>query len=509
MSNPPATPQYRPALHFSPQSNWMNDPNGLVFHQGVWHLFFQHHPHGPRWGPMHWGHATSSDLIAWTEQPIALEPDALGMVFSGCVVADVHNTGGFGQDGITPLVAVFTHHDMAAQQRGSRAHQHQSLAISLDQGQTWAPYAANPVLPNPGHIDFRDPKLRWLPERHGWLMVLAVGDHVAFYSSPDLKAWTFESDFGADVGAHDGVWECPDLFPLTLDGRTHWVLLVSLVQGGPNGGSATQYFVGDFDGRRFTAPPQPTRWIDHGPDNYAGVTWADAPGGRTVFIAWMNNWRYAQELPTAPWCGAMTLPRDLRLVQRAGEPWLGSQPAPELRARHARLLAEHRGPVGQGLDLSAAWQAGQGRVLLSLRSAQARGFALCLSHAEGDRLVVGFDSTEQAYFIDRRRAGQVDFHPQFAGRHQAPRLADGAGIDLQLVLDATSVELFADGGLSCLTSLFFSNQRFDRWLLSSDDGLDLSLLQMHALRTDLDAGAGAGAGADTALPVRKQTAGRA
>ncbi len=466
----PATPHWRPGYHFAPRANWINDPNGLVHHRGVWHLFFQYHPHSAVWGPMHWGHATSTDLLHWREHGIALAPEALGAIFSGSVVVDEDNTSGFGSDGRTPLVAVFTHH--------SQQHQHQSLAFSLDDGQTWTSYAGNPVLKNPGHVDFRDPKVRWLPERQCWWLSLAVGDHIAFYSSPDLKRWTHESDFGAGLGAHDGVWECPDLFPLTFEGRTRWVLLVSLVKGGPNGGSATQYFIGDFDGHHFTADPAPTRWLDHGPDNYAGVTWSGAPDGRAVFIGWMSNWTYAATVPTAPWRGTMTVPRDLRLRHVNGQWRLASVPSPEVAATMIPA-----GPMsGSALDLSAALSVAAGQFALHIDSPQAGSFALHLGNTAGDTLAIGYDRDADEYWIDRRLAGQVDFHPQFAGRHTAPRIAAAPGLELQLFFDTTSVELFADHGLTVMTSLFFPRRPFATMRLVSTDGLAPASVAVHALR---------------------------
>jgi fructan beta-fructosidase len=465
----PTTPHYRPGYHFTPRTCWMNDPNGLVHHRGVWHLFFQHHPHSAVWGPMHWGHATSTDLLHWQEHGIALAPEALGAIFSGSVVVDTDNTSGFGSDVRTPLVAVFTHH--------GPQQQHQSLAFSLDDGRTWTSYAGNPVLSNPGHVDFRDPKVRWLSERRCWWMSLAVGDHIAFYSSPDLKRWTHESDFGAGLGAHDGVWECPDLFALTSEGRTRWVLLVSLVRGGPNGGSATQYFIGDFDGQYFSAEPAPTRWLDHGPDNYAGVTWSGAPDGRAVFIGWMSNWVYAAAVPTSPWRGTMTLPRDLRLRQVNGHWRLASVPAPEV----APTIVSATPMSGSALDLSDALSASAGRFALQLRAPHARSFALHLGNAAGDALVIGYNRGRDEYWIDRRHAGHVDFHPQFAGRHTAPRLAAGPALELQLFIDSTSVELFADDGLTVMTSLFFARQPFATMRLVSDDGLAPAAVAVHAM----------------------------
>lgn len=482
-----ATLQFRPAYHFTPAANWMNDPNGLVYHQGVYHLFFQYHPHSSVWGPMHWGHATSTDLLRWQEQPIALRPDALGMIFSGSAVVDHDNRAGLGAPGASPLVAMFTHHDMAAEQAGRIDRQSQSLAVSLDGGQTWTPYAGNPVLANPGKQDFRDPKLRWLPEHQRWIMSLACGDRICFYSAPDLKTWTLESEFGVGLGAHGGVWECPDLIALPgSDGRTHWVLLVSLTPGGPNGGSATQYFVGSFDGHRFTPHDNQTRWLDFGPDNYAGVTWAGVDD-RALFIGWMSNWQYARELPTAPWRSAMTMPRELVLRRVGGQVGaqllVASQPAREMLAlQQPATLARQGVSLAQPLDVSPALVGANGRFVLRLASAALLNMTLTLSNDAGDALHIGYDASGQQWWIDRQHSGAVAFHPQFSGRHSALRLSDAAGTDLALWFDATSVELFADGGLSVLTSLFFPQQPWRHAVLSSSGGMMLESLSIQPLR---------------------------
>lgn len=482
---PPDTPQWRPALHFTPRANWMNDPNGLVFHQGVYHLFFQYHPHSAVWGPMHWGHATSTDLLRWQEQPVALAPDALGMVFSGSAVVDHGNRAGFGPPGSSPLVAMFTHHDMAAEKAGRIDRQHQSLACSLDGGATWAKYGGNPVIPNPGRQDFRDPKLRWLPDQQRWVASLACGDRICFYSSADLQAWVLESEFGAGLGAHGGVWECPDLLPLTgPDGRTHWVLLVSLTPGGPHGGSATRYFIGQFDGHRFTPDDAQVRWLDFGPDNYAGITWSGVDD-RALFIGWMSNWQYASVVPTAPWRSAMTLPRELLLRQGGGQTWVASAPARELLALQQPATLDRSALAvapGQVLDLSSALVGNQGRFALTLSTAALRGFTLSFSNEVGEALHIGYDAATAQWSTDRRQSGQVDFHASFAGRHQAPRLATGPAADLQLWFDASSVELFADGGLSTMTSLFFPAQPWQHARLVAPDGLVLDTLRLQPLR---------------------------
>jgi len=254
----------RPQYHFTPNSGWMNDPNGLVYNDGVYHLFYQYYPHATVWGPMHWGHATSIDMAHWEHQPIALFPDENGLIFSGSAVVDKENTSGFGENGVAPLVAIFTYHLMEGEKAGRDDFQTQGIAYSLDNGVSWKKYDGNPVLPNEGIRDLRDPKVFWHEDTKSWIMALVAGDHAKFYRSKNLKQWDNISDFGLDQGAHGGVWECPDLFPLPVDGTDEekWVLVISIGGGGPNGGSGTQYFIGDFDGTTFTSEQEEYKWLD-------------------------------------------------------------------------------------------------------------------------------------------------------------------------------------------------------------------------------------------------------
>lgn len=481
---PGETPHWRPAFHMTPPAMWMNDPNGLIHHDGVYHLFYQYHPGSAVWGPMHWGHATSTDLLCWTHHPVALAPDALGMIFSGSAVCDAGNRAGLGPPGSQPLVACFTHHDMTADQAGGITHEHQSLAFSLDGGMTWSKHAANPVLPNPGRRDFRDPKLRWLPQRERWLMALACGDHIAFYTAPDLKTWTWESAFGAPAGALGGVWECPDLFPLTdPEGHTRWVLLVSLNPGGPNGGSGTQYFIGDFDGHRFVPDDTAVRWLDFGPDHYAGVTWAGVDD-RALFIGWMSNWLYATRVPTAPWRSAMTLPRELTLARAAGgQLRVASHPARETAAlMHLPTAVSGPRTLSGALDLGPALAGASGRFRLQLSAETRPGFALTLGNAAGDTLRLGHDARAQRWWIDRRTSGVVDFHPDFAACHSAPCLAADARTVLDLWVDHGSVELFADDGITGLTSLCFPRAPWTLATLEAEGDWPIDSLRLHPLR---------------------------
>jgi fructan beta-fructosidase len=418
------TPQYRPAHHFSPARGWMNDPNGLVYADGVYHLFYQHYPDQSVWGPMHWGHATSHDLLHWEEQPIALFPDALGMIFSGSIVIDRENTSGLGSEGAAPWVALFTHHDMAGEIAGRSDYQSQSIAYSLDQGTSWTKFGGNPVITNPGQKNFRDPKVRWHAETERWIMTLAAGDRILFYSSTDLKNWMQESSFFPFSVAEGNVVECPDLLVFNVDGKTRWVLLISIFTGAPNGGSGTRYIVGDFDGHRFVPEHEDARWLDYGPDNYAGVTFHNL-GDQNLLIGWMSNWAYAQAVPTAPWRSAMTLPRELTLVDIDG------------RALLRQTVASQNASLRK----------------TTISATELATHDLLFGNIAGDRLRIGYDAESQNYFVDRREAGLGDFSQQFPIRAFAP--AKGMPTGASLYFDNSSVELFADDGLTVMTALLF------------------------------------------------------
>ncbi|GAB3018498.1 glycoside hydrolase family 32 protein [Spirosoma pulveris] len=466
---------YRPQYHFSPRAHWMNDPNGMVYLKGTYHLFFQYYPDGTTWGPMHWGHATSKDMVRWQEQPIALYPDSLGWIFSGSAVVDVNNTSGFGKNGQVPLVAIFTHHNSKMEKQKSNKFQYQSLAYSLDEGKTWTKYAGNPVLPNPGIIDFRDPKVRWNDQHKKWIMTLATKDRITFYSSPNLKNWTKESEFGSDLGAHGGVWECPDLFPLTHNGKEAWVLLVSINPGGPNGGSATQYFVGDFNGKTFTPYTKTTKWMDYGTDNYAGVTFANT-GERTILMGWMSNWQYANVVPTDPWRSANTVPRTLGLEEVNKELFLTSTPINELNTLKGQTTSLKSLPIKGEYDLTAKTKNETGQFKLELTTQNTTDFSIVLANEQGNELVVGYDKTANTYYIDRSRSGKVDFEKGFGKRHTAPRLSLDSKISLSLLVDVASVELFADKGLTVMTDIFFPDTPMNKLSIKSATGISISSL---------------------------------
>ncbi|GAB3715572.1 glycoside hydrolase family 32 protein [Spirosoma flavus] len=475
--------QHRPQFHFSPKAHWMNDPNGMVYYKGTYHLFFQYFPGDTKWGPMHWGHATSKDMIRWQEQPVALYPDSLGWIFSGSAVVDVNNTSGFGKNGQVPLVAIFTHHNSKLEKLKSTKFQYQSIAYSLDEGKTWTKYKGNPVVANPGIVDFRDPKVRWYEPQKKWIMTLATKDRVTFYSSANLKNWKKESEFGRNVGAHGGVWECPDLFPLTHNGKQSWVLLVSINPGGPNGGSATQYFVGDFDGKQFKPYSIKTKWMDYGTDNYAGVTFANT-GNRVVLMGWMSNWQYAQQVPTVAWRSATTVPRDLGLTAINGDLFLTSIPAKELNTLDNKSITLSNLNVKGVYDLTAKTGGKHDTYKITL-VAPANDFSLVLANDQGNELVIGYDKQANTYYIDRTKSGKTDFEKGFAKRITAPRLSTDKTLSVTLLVDVASVELFADKGLDVMTSIFFPNQNLNKLFIKSASGIVLPTLTYSGLRSAL------------------------
>lgn len=472
---------HRPQFHFTPATAWMNDPNGMTYADGEFHLFYQHYPDDTVWGPMHWGHAVSSDLVHWEHLPIALQPDSVGYIFSGSAVVDWSNTAGFQTGDTPPLVAIFTQHDPEGESAGRIDFQTQGIAYSNDRGRSWTHYPGNPVLANPGIRDFRDPKASWHEPSGQWVMVLAAGDHVRFYGSPDLKAWRYLSGFGAGEGAHGGLWECPDLFPLTAtDGQTHWVLVVSINPGAPNGGSGTQYFIGDFDGTTFTNgnPPETQLWLDWGRDNYAGVTWSDIPetDGRRLFMGWSSNWDYAQQVPTAPWRSAMTLPRSLTLNETNEGLRISSRPVAEV-SRLLRGAARAFGSVAvdsvapiDGLPDPSVFEATID-FDLGLAADAARTFGIELANASGESYRFGYDREAGHLFSDRRMSGYSGFSDAFAtALHVAPYRPSGNRLRFHMFVDRSSVEVFVDEGRITMTELVFPTEEFDRIRLYSEGG---------------------------------------
>ena len=475
---------YRPNFHFTPKANWMNDPNGMFYFNGTYHLYYQYYPDGNVWGPMHWGHATSTNMIAWEEQPIAIYPDDLGLIFSGSAVVDVNNTSGFGKDGIVPIVAMYTYHNMKGEQAGDLDFQTQAIAYSLDEGMTWVKYDKNPVIPNSGIKDFRDPKVIWDVDHSKWIMTLAAGDKVLFYSSLNLREWILESSFGAAFGQHDGMWECPDLFPIKVSGQdeTKWVLLVSINPAAPNGGSGTQYFVGDFDGQKFTLDTdfkqqlQQDRavWLDYGRDNYAGVTWSNIPkkDGRKLFIGWMSNWEYARDVPTETWRSAMTIPRELKLKKNEKEFLLSSAPVSELSKYVSKTIVKETLTVNNQktiitqseIDLSRV------RIQLEMNHLKSDKYDFTFQNSFGDRLSFGIDNIKKQYYLNRQNSGKVTFSDKFANTiSKAPIKNPSNMLKIEVLVDKTSIEVFYNDGETIMTEIFFPNEPFEAFSINTSD----------------------------------------
>ncbi|MFC0262183.1 glycoside hydrolase family 32 protein [Fontibacter flavus] len=442
---------FRPQFHFSPAANWMNDPNGMVYWDGEYHLFYQYYPDSTVWGPMHWGHAVSEDLVHWEHLPIALFPDTNGWIFSGSAVIDHQNTSGLGTTENPAMIAIFTYHDHIGEKAERDDFQTQGIAYSTDRGRTWTMYEGNPVLKNPGIKDFRDPKVFWSDDAQKWIMSLAVKDKISFYSSSNLLDWTFESDFNPEWAAYGGVWECPDLFPLqTKDGQEKWVLFVSINPGGPQGGSATQYFIGDFDGKSFTTSSTEVKWLDWGADNYAGVTWSNVPekDGRKLFIGWMSNWQYAQVVPTKTWRSAMTVPRQLDLVEVNGELGIASKPIAELEKLRNESIKIKNSQVKLQEEL----------IELEL-DVDSENFRIEFLNDKDERLIL--EQRDGFIVLDRGLSGLTDFEASFANTQTAP--LNGIKTEkIHLYLDRSSIEIFINDGQLVMTSLIFPTDAYNR-----------------------------------------------
>ena len=428
--------KFRPAYHHTPLYGWMNDPNGMFYKDGVWHLYYQYNPYGSQWENMTWGHSTSKDLIHWEAQPLAIEADWLGAIFSGSAVVDKDNTAGFGRNAV---VAMYT---------SAGAAQTQSIAYSTDGGQTFTKYADNPVITY-NAPDFRDPKVFRFEGK--WIVVLAVGQEVQFYSSTNLKDWKYESSFGREYGNHDGVWECPDLFKVNSEqlivnsegvNSEKWVLLLNINPGGPFGGSATQYFVGTFDGHTFTCEDNPseTKWMDYGKDHYATVTFHGAPDGRIVALPWMSNWQYANQVPTQQFRSANGLPRDLGLTTVGGETILTSTPSKEVSALRGKKVKQPTETCEIVVDVKGSTH-------------------IILSNAKGEEVTMSYDAQKQTFSMNRTKSGDVSFSEAFPCETTAP--THGSIRQLRLFVDRCSIEAFDSEGKMAMTNLVFPSEPYN------------------------------------------------
>ena len=424
--------KHRPVYHHTPVYGWMNDPNGMFYKDGTWHLCYQYNPYGSQWENMTWGHSTSTDLVHWKAEPTAITPDALGAIFSGCCVVDKNNTAGFGNDAI---IAFYT---------SAGASQMQSMAYSTDGGKTFTKYENNPVIAS-NVPDFRDPHVFWNAEAGFWNMILAAGQEMQIYSSTNLKDWKYESSFGHEYGNHGGVWECPDLMKMKVKGtdKEKWMLICNINPGGPFGGSATQYFIGQFDGHKFTCEDEPneTKWMDYGKDHYATVTFDNAPDGRRCAIAWMSNWQYANQVPTMQYRSANSIVRDLGLFEYKGETYCRVLPAKEMSAV-------------RGAKVSAPTEACE--IIVDLKG----DAQITLRNAKGERVVMTYDDAEETFDMDRRRSGNVSFSDAFPVVTSTPTY--GKVRQLRIFVDRSSIEAFDSDGKMVMTNLVFPTVPYDK-----------------------------------------------
>lgn len=457
---------FRPVYHHTPAYGWMNDPNGMFYKDGVYHLYFQYNPYGSVWGNMHWGHSTSTDLMHWKFEGCAIVPDAWGAIFSGSCVVDHENTAGFGKEAV---VAFYT----SAKSTPWGDIQMQSMAYSLDNGKTFTKYEGNPILTS-SEKDFRDPKVFWYAPGKHWVMILAVGQHMEIYSSINLKEWKKESEFGAMQGAHGGVWECPDLVEIPVEGTREkkWVLICNLNPGGPFGGSAAQYFVGSFDGKKFVnESPTQTKWMDWGKDNYATVTWNNAPDGRCIALGWMSNWQYANNVPTRQYRSANTLARDLTLYREGQELYLKSTPSSEVKKARGKKVSIPSFKVSEKHEMVNLFEEKQGayEVEIVIQNAGASKIAFCLLNDKGEKVSMYYDLNRKQFVMDRSESGTVDFSKDFPAVTVAPVNVDKE-LTLRLFVDRSSIEAFGEDGKFVMTNLVFPTKPYNSIRLYSEGG---------------------------------------
>lgn len=472
--------KYRPAYHHTPLYGWMNDPNGMFYKDGVWHLYYQYNPYGSKWQNLSWGHSTSTDLINWENHPVALRPNGLGMVFSGSCAVDKGNSTGYGDDAV---VGMYTSAD---------ASQVQSLVWSADGGDTFEFYPGNPVIAL--ESEARDPNMFWDENAKQWVLLLAhaLEHEMLVFTSPDMRSWTLQSSFGKGLGAQEGVWECPDLFKLPVDGsgEEKWVLLCNLNPGGPFGGSATQYFVGDFDGKVFTPDKDadgnvPTKWMDYGKDHYATVSWSDAPDSRRTVIGWMSNWQYAAEVPTMQFRSANTLPRDLSLFTAPdGQIYLASAPSPEVDTLRGRLVrSAGKTSLSERPREYRLPQANDGicEIVAELAPKAGSAVTMTLSNVQGNKVVLTYDEKARTLSFDRRESGITDFSQDFPAVTVAPVIGSDAKLSLRIFVDRSSIEVFGNDGRLVMTNLVFPESPYTTLSVSSAGKAAMQSLAIYSL----------------------------
>lgn len=456
------TEYYRPKHHYSPKYGWMNDPNGMFYKDGEWHLYFQYNPYACIWGNMTWGHAVSTDLVHWTQKDNAILPDGLGTIFSGSCIIDKNNDAGFGKDAI---IAMYT---------SAAENQTQSLAYSLDGGNTFEKYEDNPVIIS-DVIDFRDPKMFFCEKTNDWKVVLAVGQHVEFYSSKNLKDWKYESSFGQLYGNHNGVWECPDLVKLPFEGGYKYVLLLNINPGGPFGGSATQYFVGEYDGHTFVCDDEctVTRWMDYGKDHYAAVTFSNAPDNRVIAMAWMSNWQYAQKVPSRQFRSSCSVARELSLQRKGKEVILVSKPVEEFKA----IRGEKKSFVAPVSELPLFHNPQDAyEIELSFVAPKSGAVKMTLGNSKAEFVEMRYDTHTRMFVMKREFSGIVKFSKQFPATTYAPTKLSGK-MSLRLIVDKTSLEAFGDD--FAMTNLVFPSEQYNVLTIDSPVKVDVNVYPLN------------------------------
>lgn len=471
--------KFRPVYHHTPVYGWMNDPNGMFYKDGVYHLYFQYNPYGSMWGNMTWGHSTSTDLVHWTDEGTSIVADAWGTIFSGSCVVDKDNTAGFGKGAV---IAFYT----SAKPSLWGDVQAQSMAYSLDNGKTFTKYEHNPILTS-SERDFRDPKVFWYAPGKHWVMMLAVGQEIQIYSSSNLKDWTKESSFGAMQGAHGGVWECPDLVEVPVEGTKEkkWVLICNINPGGPFGGSATQYFVGHFDGKVFVnESPTLTKWMDWGKDNYATVTWSNAPAGRCIALGWMSNWQYANNVPTTQYRSTNTIARDLTLYKVDEELYLRSKPSAEIEKARGKKINLPAFKVSGIHEVESLLTDNNGAYELdmTIENAGSSKIAFSLVNGKGEKVSMYYDVVRKQFVMDRSVSGVVDFSRDFPAVTVAP-VDNTDTIHLRLFVDRSSIEAFGEDGKFVMTNLVFPAEPYNKLIFESEEnGYTVKSLDVYRLQ---------------------------
>ena len=507
------TDYYRPSYHFTPLYGWMNDPNGMVYKDGEYHLYFQYNPYGSKWGNMHWGHAVSKDLVHWEHLDPAIARDPVGHIFSGSSVVDKKNTAGFGKDAI---IAIYTNNSV-------NHDEVQCIAYSNDNGRTFTKYEGNPVLtPFDGLKDFRDPKVFWYEKGKCWYMIVSADKETRFYKSKNLKKWTYVSAFGKGMGQQPCQYECPDFFQLPVNGdkKMKWVMTMNINPGCWFGGSATEYFVGDFDGKNFTCPDaHDVKWLDWGKDHYATVTFSNT-GDRVLGITWMSNWQYANLTPFKQNRGANGLPRELKLYEKNGKYYISEDVAPEVYAlrKETKDIADASVTDAKELKGVAANMEGAFEIEADV-TPDANGIAgIEISNNKFERTMIYFDMKQGKVVMDRTESGLTDFgkqsvphdieqawDKQLAAEGKQPAritnsinykndfaLATWAPLSLcedgkktyhvDIFVDKSSVELFVDGGRIAMTNLVFPVAPYENLKLYTQGGkAEFKNLKVHKL----------------------------